>query len=305
MARSDDKDLYDVLGIEPTATMEEVESAYRKVMSNRQLSNETEGRLYDAHFVLSDRKRRVEYDIALYQYYEERERQQRQQQQDQNAPANDDSVTTTSNQETTVCNASDNRYCFCPMAGIVCKECGYPISQNENNSIAINLWDHESAKHKHAMMTTEKRHILIKKYKEDMDKKVKIIKRLLVLGKYEEACKTFFGWVGEKGYYVYCKICKALIKHKLKHTSSHRKFCTKETKEGITSRQWTCCNPFVIMIEQFSFHDEKYSNKYFFKRLQASLAEDATATTNDDDGDSNTSFFDDDHDNKENINHNK
>jgi curved DNA-binding protein CbpA len=255
------KNLYDILGIPSTATQKEIHKAYKDLAlichpdkNPDNIDNATKNfqELGNAFNILYSPTKRDRYDCSI--------------------------------------RTVRNEYTFCPFNGIICNKCQYSINRPDSKN-AEKLTDfakigrHEKQTHNAKKDEIEERENLVHRYKTEMDAKVEIIKRLLLLEKYDEAYAMFFAWVGEKGKYPFCTQCKKLVFSKNGHKSHHRKFCAGKPKffqEGIASTNCTKNESRILLVEDFNFFNEKYENIYFFKQLYTAMSDDTSEDNQDD-----------------------
>jgi hypothetical protein len=139
-------------------------------------------------------------------------------------------------------------YCYCPIGGIVCLICGYPV--NNSRGYSIEIAKHERSCEKHKNNKLDKLAICnivadFKTYMKELAEKVvdalpnEAAARSVLMSEIDTSPKA----------YKYCTKCKELVYDVTKHKSNtHCTFIGNELTHGYRSRFWMLKNPKVLSV---------------------------------------------------------
>jgi curved DNA-binding protein CbpA len=273
--------LYDVVGVHPTASLQEIKTAYRQTSKlhhpdkhvnstaqEKKIAEKNYQRLRDAYAILSNAGDREKYDIHLQeqqreqQRREQRERQEEERQQRQRQRQ----------QRRRQIEEQPPSYVSCPLNDIICMPCKYRIKYDKDHSLCTRMGNHESRSHNIHLEKTQRQRI-VEEHELDMKEKVMEIADLLLSDQHEEAFVTYKGYLGGTiQEFCYCEDCDALVEDATYHKKNRRHRIDLTVKiNGMASIHCEGNNPLIIPIESFSFDNKKCFSEYFYKELHKEL----------------------------------
>jgi superfamily II DNA helicase RecQ len=145
-------------------------------------------------------------------------------------------------------------YNFCPVGGIICSVCCYPISEIEDHVKILGKHEKRSKSH-HSTLSLQDRKKIAAAFKEFIKKLASQI--LSALPNEDKARTILFLYCDDPKNFPFCTdlSCNKLVHCKIKHHSKqHISSCDKE-QPGIKSKYWTKRQP-KILSPTFSFKDK-------------------------------------------------
>lgn len=170
-------------------------------------------------------------------------------------------------------------YNYCPIGGIVCSLCMYPIP-TLRQTLSQNMLAHEQGNNKHVSPECKTSLAVRSKIEHDF---VQVMQHMVdsVTNKLpgtDDARKEFILYIdGCERYYPYCSECQMLVHDKRKHKNkAHAKYC-KTNEKGYTSKYWLKNQPKVLSVN-FCFDDKSNFNSIFWNLYQKKIQIMATGT---------------------------
>jgi hypothetical protein len=135
-------------------------------------------------------------------------------------------------------------YSYCPIGGLVCTCCQYPVNISNKENMVKAIWRHERQSQNHKVKKTEiERQQIVSEYKEYIKTISIMLRSMLCQGEENLAVKYFKSLVGSEKQYKLCTECNVLVNDAAIHKKrSHTKYCTQQ-QLGLMSKYWTLNNP--------------------------------------------------------------
>jgi hypothetical protein len=158
----------------------------------------------------------------------------------------------------------------CPVGGMMCLDCEYPINRNEKMSYVEYMGTHEKRLHG-GKSSIKDRKARLQLYEDEVKKQATTIQAMILNDKKEEAKQLFFNWIGAVEQYYYCshEACQQLVPDKKHSSNEHQTFCN-TLKDGIKSSVWNKNSPIIIPIDDFDFNKPHYVSKTFWRYFNGS-----------------------------------
>lgn len=148
-------------------------------------------------------------------------------------------------------------YKFCPIGGIVCNRCKYPVKDCKDGFMKA-IVDHETKNKQHDTITPKAdRKLLISEFHRFIEE---LARELVATLPDENAARSkLLFYMDDVNDFPYCTKCELLVDDKRKHQrDKHASFCHGEKVSGHQSKYWKKLQPKIISNEFILHHKQNY-----------------------------------------------